>query len=162
MLRVTLWSFMAMLLTGLLAVATQRPFIFPSLGPSALLIFGHPEARTAAPKHVVFGHAIGAGCGYFALWTTGLLGIEYSAHVSPHRVIALGIALALTAFFTVAFRVEHAPAGATTLIVAFGLLPRIEDFLWLMAAIVILALLGWSGNRISRVDYPVWSRDRKP
>ena len=122
MLRVTLWCFASMIAVGLLAAVTQRPFIFPSLGPSALMIFGHPLERVSAPRHVILGHAVGAGSGYLALWATGLIGVQYSTQVNVHRVLALAIALALTALLTIAFHVEHAPAGATTLIVAFGLL----------------------------------------
>jgi CBS-domain-containing membrane protein len=147
MLPLMVWTFISMGVTGALAVATHRPFIFPSLGPSALMIFGHPAQRTSSPRHVLIGHAIGAGCGYFAVWANGLLGVEYSPHITIHRVLAAAMALALTAAFTMLARSEHAPAGAPTLIVAFGLLPQLSDFLWLMLAVFVLVLLGLLARR---------------
>ncbi len=130
-------------ITGAIAVTTHRPFIFPSLGPSALMIFANPAQRASSPRHVLLGHAIGAGCGYFAVWVNGLLGAPYSSDVTLHRVLAAATALALTALFMALARSEHAPAGATTLIVAFGLLPALSDFLWLMLAVFVLVLLGF-------------------
>jgi hypothetical protein len=47
-LRTALWSFAAMLPVGAIAMFIRRPYIFPSLGPTAIMLFGHPEARTSA------------------------------------------------------------------------------------------------------------------
>jgi hypothetical protein len=37
-----------MLPVGAIAMFIRRPYIFPSLGPTAIMLFGHPEARTSA------------------------------------------------------------------------------------------------------------------
>lgn len=136
-----------MVVVGAIAAVTDRPYIFPSLGPTAIMIFGHPEARTSAPRYVLSGHAIGAACGYFALWAMHLGNVPFSAAgISLQRAIAAAIALALTAFFMFAFRCEHAPAGATTLIIALGVLPTIDDFLWLMLAVLTLVIMAFIAN----------------
>jgi CBS-domain-containing membrane protein len=136
-----------MMIVGAIAAVTDRPYIFPSLGPTAIMIFGHPEARTSAPRYVLSGHAIGAASGYFALWVMHLVGVPFSApDVMLRRAVAAAIALALTALLMFAFRCEHAPAGATTLIIALGVLPTIDDFLWLMLAVLTLVILAFIAN----------------
>jgi CBS domain-containing membrane protein len=152
-----LWSFAAMLLLGTLASVTWEPFIFPSLGPTALMLFAHPLRRDSSPRHVLVGHALGAGSGYFALAVTGLLSVRFSEHVTPERVLAAAIALGMTAGLTTIFRSEHAPAGATTLIVALGILPRPIDFVALMLGVAMLTLLAAVVNRLFGIAYPWWN-----
>lgn len=148
--HLTLWSFVSLAVVGILAVGTNKPFIFPSLGPSILMIFGRPLGRQSRLRNVMSGHAAGALCGYAAVWATGLLGVPYSADISFQRVLAAATALALTAFTMRMTKLEHAPAGATTLIVAFGLLPKLMDFVWLMAAVLLIVILGGAARAIGR------------
>jgi CBS-domain-containing membrane protein len=122
-LRIAVWCVIATIVTGAIALATKRPYIFPSLGPTAIMVFAQPDAQVARPRNVVGGHAIGALCGYFALWATGLLGVPFSPQVTLHRLAAATIALGLTALLMYVLHFEHPPAGATTLIVALGVLP---------------------------------------
>lgn len=150
-------AFITMLIIGSAAAVTHQPFIFPSLGPTALMIFAHPLRKDSSPRHVLIGHAIGAGSGYLALIVTGLLAVPFSGDVSPHRVLAAAIALALTAALTTLTRSEHAPAGATTLIVALGILPQLRDLAILMLAVALLTGLGWLLNRAFRIPYPLWN-----
>jgi CBS-domain-containing membrane protein len=150
------WGFAAMLLIGLAADLTQRPYIFPSLGPSAIMLFGHPLRRDSSPRHAILGHAVGALAGYFALWVLGLLGVPFSAHIGTPRIIAAAVALGVTCAITILLKAEHAPAGATTLIVALGILPNPIDFVFLMAAVIMLVVLAYLVNRTFAIDYPVW------
>jgi CBS domain-containing membrane protein len=149
-----------MIAGGLATALTARPLIFPSLGPTAIMLFSTPLDRNASPRHVLIGHFIGAASGYFGLAVTGLLAVPLSAHVGTNRVIAAAIALALTAGLMLVAKAEHPPAGATTLIVALGILPQLIDFVFLMAAVVALTLLGLLVNRASGIPYPLWS-DRR-
>lgn len=135
-----------MMIVGAIAAVTDRPYIFPSLGPTAIMIFGHPQARTSAPRYVLSGHAIGAASGYLGLWAMNLVGVQFTPDVTLHRTVAAAIALSLTALLMFAFRCEHAPAGATTLIVALGFLPSIDDFLWLMLGVLTLVVLAFIAN----------------
>lgn len=151
-----LGAFATMFLIGSAAMVTRQPFIFPSLGPTALMIFAHPLRRESAPRHILIGHGLGAGSGYLALAITGLLGVPFSATVTVHRVLAAAIALALTAALMTLARAEHAPAGATTLIVALGILPLLRDFVALMIAVTMLTLVGLLINRWFKIGYPHW------
>jgi CBS-domain-containing membrane protein len=151
-----LGAFVTMMAIGSAAMVTQQPFIFPSLGPTALMIFAHPLRRESAPRHVLIGHAIGAGSGYAALAITGLIGVPFSSTVSTHRVFAAALALGITAALMILARAEHAPAGATTLIVALGILPQLRDFVALMLAVAALTLFGLAINRCFRIPYPYW------
>src|SRR5205807_5761625 len=55
-----------------LAKVFRTPFIFPSLGATAFLVFFTPTTPAASPRNTLCGHAIGIACGYAALWVTGL------------------------------------------------------------------------------------------
>lgn len=151
-----LGAFGTMFVIGSAAMVTSQPFIFPSLGPTALMIFAHPLRRDAAPRHIMIGHALGAGSGYLALAVTGLLGVPFTATISVHRALAAALALALTAALMTLAHAEHAPAGATTLIVSLGILPLLRDFVALMVAVTALTLLGLLVNRCFKIDYPLW------
>jgi CBS domain-containing membrane protein len=140
-----------------LALATKEPFAFPSLGPTAFLLFYQPLAPNAAPRSALLGHLIGVLCGYLALLTFGLL------HTPPNlealtwaRVGALAMALGLTLSIMVWLGVPHAPAGATTLIVATGLLRTPLQLAVLMTAVVLLVVQGFIINRLAGIPYPVW------
>lgn len=155
-----LCAFAVMLIIGLAADLTQRPYIFPSLGPSAIMVFGHPLRRDSSPSHTLFGHGIGALSGYFALWMMGLLGVPFSTHIAGQRIVAAAIALGLTCALTILLHADHPPAGATTLIVALGILPNPIDFAFLMAAVVMLVVLALIINRTFAIDYPFWRAPR--
>ncbi len=86
----------------------------------------------------------------------GLLGVPFSSHVGMPRILASAIALGLTCAFTILFKAEHAPAGATTLIIALGILPRLIDFVFLLGAVVMLVILAFIVNRAFAIDYPLW------
>ena len=140
-----------------LALATKEPFAFPSLGPTAFLLFYQPLAPNAAPRSALLGHLMGVLCGYLALLTFGLL------HTAPNlealtcaRVGALVMALGLTLSIMVWLGVPHAPAGATTLIVATGLLRTPLQLAVLMTAVVLLVVQGFIINRLAGIPYPVW------
>lgn len=147
-----------MLLVGLAAAVTARPLIFPSLGPTAIMLFTNPLGRLSSPRNVLFGHAIGAASGYAGLAAMGLLDVPLGPQVGIHRVLAAAIALALTAGLMIAANAEHPPAGATTLIVALGILPKPIDFLFLMGAVFALTLLALLINRAFGVPYPLWQQ----
>jgi CBS domain-containing membrane protein len=157
---VAFWCFLSMIAVGLAAAVTMRPFIFPSLGPTAIMLFTNPLDRFSSPRNVLVGHAIGAASGYAGLAATGLLGVPLSPHVGFHRVVAAAIALALTAGLMILANAEHPPAGATTLIVALGILPKPADFLFLMAAIAAVTLLALLVNRAAKIPYPFWQTRR--
>jgi CBS-domain-containing membrane protein len=67
------------------------------------------------------------------------------------------LALCATLSLMVWLNVPHAPAGATTLIVALGLLRTPFDLGILMLAVIVMIGLGVVINRLAGFDYPLWS-----
>src|SRR5207253_10517913 len=67
-----------------LSMVFRTPFIFPSLGATAFLVFFTPTTPAASPRNALCGHAIGIACGYAALWVTGL------QHAGPAMVTEIG------------------------------------------------------------------------
>src|SRR6476469_9873760 len=69
-----MWA-LFMFITGFVTIAilagvamiSHTPFVFPSLGPTAILLFYTPLSPTASPRHTIYGHAIGILCGYGSL-----------------------------------------------------------------------------------------------
>ncbi|HLI88748.1 MAG TPA: HPP family protein [Ktedonobacteraceae bacterium] len=151
-------------LMSILAVITQSPFIFPSLGPTAFLFFYTPTAPAASPRNTIVGHAIGVLAGYFSLVVTGLTtaGPALSVGVTWPRVIAAALSLGLTAGLMVLLKSPHPPAGATTLIVSLGILIKPWQLVLLMGAVVLLTLQALAINRAAGIPYPLWNPPRHP
>lgn len=141
------------------AVITRQPLIFPSLGPTAFLLFYTPTTPAASPRNTLLGHAIGAGAGYLSLVLFGLTDDPpaLSSSVTWGRVGATALSLGLTAGLMVWCRVPHPPAGATTLIVSLGILREPEQLAVLMLAVALLVVQGFVINRLAGIPYPVWS-----
>ena len=145
-------------LMAIAALLTRAPFIFPSLGPTAFLLFYTPTAPPACPRNTLCGHLIGALAGWLSLLIFGLTTAPpaLTGGVDWARVGAAGLSLALTAGLMVIFRVPHPPAGATTLIVSLGLMPHLWQIGVLMLAVLILTLQGLIINRLAGIEYPFW------
>lgn len=146
-----------------LALVTHSPFIFPSLGPTAFLFFYTPTAPTASPRNTILGHGIGVLAGYTSLWLTGLTmaGSALAVGVTWPRVLAAALSLGLTSGLMVLLRSPHPPAGATTLIIALGLLTKPGQLALLMTAVVLLTAQAFVINRLAGIPYPLWSNARK-
>jgi CBS domain-containing membrane protein len=146
-------------LMSLVALLTQQPFVFPSLGPTAFLLFYTPTQPTASPRNTLCGHLIGAVAGYLSLAVFGLLdaGPAILVGVSWARVGAAALSLALTSGVMVWLRVPHPPAGATTLIVSLGLITTVPKLIVLMVGVFMLVVQGFAINRLAGVPYPLWS-----
>lgn len=140
------------------ALVTGAPFIFPSLGPTAFLLFYTPTAPAASPRNTVYGHLVGAGAGYLALVLFGLTGAApaLASSVTAPRVGAAALSLALTSGLMAWWRIPHPPAGATTLIVSLGILREPWQLAVLMGAVVLLTVQGYVINRLAGIAYPRW------
>jgi CBS-domain-containing membrane protein len=152
-------GFISIALMAAVALVTRAPFIFPSLGPTAFLLFYTPTAPAASPRNTLCGHFIGAMAGWLSLLIFGLTNAPpaLSAGVDWPRVGAAALSLALTSGLMVALRVPHPPAGATTLIVSLGLLPHFWQLLVLMVAVALLTAQGLVINRAAGIAYPLWA-----
>lgn len=155
--------FVVIALLSLLAMVLRTPFVFPSLGPTAYMLFFTPRAPAASPKHAMCGHFIGLVCGWGALWATGLTHAPSATAegVHPARVIAAAASLGATGALMILLGVGHPPAGATTLIVSLGLIIRIKHLVVIELAVAVLLLHAIVINRMAGIDYPLWAPKKK-
>src|ERR671920_1601093 len=120
------------LVTGAIALLAGRPWLLPSLGPSAVLageMPAHPVART---WNTTVGHAGGLLAGFAGVLLAGAMNdpVVLVDHVlTPGRVLASVIAIALTVLAGALLRASHPPAAATTLLVSLGSIRTVEDSL---------------------------------
>ncbi len=152
---------------GLLAVAahiTQSPMVFPSLGPTAFLLFYKPLDAPASPRNTVLGHLLGASAGWVSLLVFGLANVQGSGLglVGWDRLGAAALSIGLTIGLMELWDVPHPPAGATTMIVSLGLMSQLWELGVLMLSVIALVVLGWAINRLVGVPYPLWRAIPKP
>ncbi|HEX5437309.1 MAG TPA: HPP family protein, partial [Gemmatimonadaceae bacterium] len=126
--------------------------------PTAFLFFYTPLAPSASPRNAVVGHLIGVAAGWASLAAFHLLHAPPAmmTGVTAAHIGAAALSLGLTSGLMVLLRAPHPPAGATTLIIALGLLRTPEQMAVLMAAVVLLTLQAIAINRLAGVPYPVW------
>lgn len=126
-------------LPALIAWLTGRPFIFPSLGPSAFSLVMNRDDE-ASWRRVIGGHLIGVIGGLLAYYliARGLTLAAFPSALS-HPLLCLTasgvISVVLTTAGMLAVKAEHPPACATTLIVSLGLLATLSDAIFIMLAV---------------------------
>jgi CBS domain-containing membrane protein len=147
-----------------LAKVFQTPFIFPSLGATAFLVFFTPTTPAASPRNTLCGHAVAIVCAYGALWLTGLehVGPAIVAELSWSRILAVSLALATTSALMILLNVPHPPAAATAMIVALGVVTGPAYLVVLEAAVALLVAQAIVINRLTCVRYPLWSNVPTP
>ncbi len=131
---------------ALLGLATGSVLLFPSLGPTAVMLALAPEHPSSRPYHVVVGHLCGIAAAYGAVL---LFGVAQSPSVfalgalTPGHAAASVAAVMLTAALQLGLRAIHPPAAATTLLIALGAFAfSVRDALVLVLGIVLVAALG--------------------
>lgn len=156
---VGLGSLLSMISLAAVAAITKTPFIFPSLGPTAYLLYFAPRAAASAPRACVLGHAIALLCGYFALTVSGLIDHPPSVEVAVDlaHITSAALSLGLTYFFLVLLRIDHPPAGATTLIVSLGLITHPWQLIVMEIAVVVLLAQAIAINRHFGYGVPSWN-----
>ena len=144
---------------ALLALVSHNPFVFPSLGPTAYLLFFAPLGRTSSPRNTVFGHAIGLICGYAAYVATGAGALPFGVHpgVFWPRILAAALSLSATGAFMVLLDVSHPPAGATTLIVSLGIISKPRELAIIAGAVFRLVAQPLAIKRLAGIPNPLCS-----
>ncbi|HEY8379120.1 MAG TPA: HPP family protein [Nannocystis sp.] len=152
--RVFAGAGVAITVCSVMALETGMPWCFPSLGPTAFLAVAAPESPANRPRRVLLGHAIAIVCGGLALWVFGLGDAPpaFETGVDAARVGAVSLALAATGGLAVLLDAEHPPAGATTLIVALGLLRAPRDLALMEVAVLVLVVVCAGLRRIGLSD----------
>lgn len=135
----------------------HEPFIFPSLGPTIFILFFAPLSVQAAPRNVIGGQLLGIACGYLALLVFRLQDAPANIFdLSARQIGSATLALSLTAGLMIWTGVLHAPAGATTLIVALGLVHTVPHLVILFGAVVVAVIFAGAINRAVGIAYPLW------
>lgn len=157
-------GFLTIALLALLAVATSSPFVFPSLGPTAYLLFIAPLAENSTPRNTILGHAIGLICGYAAFSMTGAATMPFGLHAGVYwpRILAAALSLSATGAFMVLLRASHPPAGATTLIVSLGIISKPRELVIIETAVFLLVAQALVINRVAGLPYPIWKYHEIP
>ena len=152
-------GFITIAVLALLALVSRNPFVFPSLGPTAYLLFFSPLGRTSSPRNTIFGHAVGLICGYVAFVATGAGALPFgvNAGIFWPRILAAALSLSATGAFMVLLDVSHPPAGATTLIVSLGIISRPRELVVIEIAVFLLVAQALVINRLAGLRYPLWS-----
>lgn len=136
----SLYAGLLVAVTGVLAWVSGRPFVFPSLGPSAYMLATVPGDDRLSARRVIGGHLVGVLAGLLAYHALAS-GHVVTAAATPLatgqlRLAASGVcSVALTTGGMRATDTMHAPACATTLIVSLGLLPSVVDGLVIVSAV---------------------------
>ncbi len=143
---------------GLFGLAVGQPWLFPSLGPTAFLQAESPELPSSTFRATVIGHAVGLASAFAAVYLFGLAdapSVMATGHLSPGRVGASVLAVALTMLGKVWLKASHPPAAATTLLVSLGgLKATASGAAEVAAGVLIVAALG-EGLRRIRLEYLV-------
>lgn len=160
-------GFFTIAILALLAFLTRNPFVFPSVGPTAYLLFFSPLVNASCPRNAILGHGIGLVCGYAALHLTGASaagGIASAVGMHPGiywpRIMAAAISLSATGALMVLLRISHPPAGATTLIVSLGIISQPAHLVVVEAAVFLLVLQAFAINRLAGIPYPLWAPNK--
>lgn len=138
---------------GVGGLLLRQPWLFPSLGPTLMVIAETPRQAAARPRNVLVGHLVGVGAGYLALVVTGLTDAPSVTQtgVTVASIVSAGLSVALTTLVLQTAGTPHPPAGATTLIVSLGLLSRPVELLSIVLAVGLVTLAATAINRLAGV-----------
>lgn len=152
-------GFITIALLALLSLVSRNPFVFPSLGPTAYLLFFSPLAKASSPRNTICGHAIGILCGYGAYVVTGAGTVPFGIHpgIFWPRILAAALSLSVTGALMVLLGVSHPPAGATTLIISLGIISRPRELVIIEIAVFLLVAQALAINRLAGLPYPLWN-----
>jgi CBS domain-containing membrane protein len=144
---------------ALLALLSRNPFVFPSLGPTAYLLFFSPLEKVSSPRNTILGHAIAIVCGYGAFAVTGAGAQPFAAHLGIFwpRILAAALSLSTTAALMVLLGISHPPAGATTLIISLGIISKPPELVIIEVAVFLLVAQALMINRLAGLHYPFWT-----
>jgi hypothetical protein len=133
------------LLVGLVGLAAGKPWLLPSLGPSAALMALSPAHPTARLWNTLVGHLLGIAAGFIGIVLAGAATAPsplIQGDLVLSRVLAATIAIVLTIVFSTVARASHPPATATTLLVALGATATLDKALNIVAGVIIVAFAG--------------------
>jgi CBS-domain-containing membrane protein len=146
----SLLAILTLAVAGAVGLLLKQPWLFPSLGPTVMLFFESPEQPASRPLNTIVGHVVGIAAGLACYTAFGLTG-QPSAPVGGltiNYVAAGALAVGVTTAVLSLLKLPHPPAGASTLIVALGILHTPVQLLSMVGAVLLIALAGWACNRL--------------
>jgi hypothetical protein len=143
-------AFVVLALCGAVGLAVKQPWLFPSLGPTAMLFFESPREKPAQPGNTLVGHFVGIAVGWGMLTVFHLdpLPPVPVGGLSTGYVLAGALSVALTSLILVGVGRPHPPAGASTLIVSLGILTTPTQLGTMALAVLLLTAAGWGLNTV--------------
>lgn len=145
-LRAAILSVIGISIIAFLSALTQKPFLFPSLGPTIFVITLAPHEPIARFRNIVFGHFAGIVAGIIAILISGVFQDQCSASVICLEFIpglAAALAVAFTILLQLAVNAVHPPAAATTmLLVLGGTSIDLTSCIIIMASVLFVAVYG--------------------
>jgi hypothetical protein len=157
-------ALVALAVCGVVGDLADEPFLFPSLGPVLLVMLDMPLSPQARPRSSLLANGVAILAGYGALVVFALREHQSVVQegITGQRIAAAALALAVTGLVAHLFKAQHAPAGATTLVVSLGILHEPEQLGWMAVAIVLVTALAWLANSLAGVYAPLWSAKLQP
>ena len=143
-------TILTLAITGTVGLVIRQPWLFPSLGPTVMLFFESPRQPSSRPLNSIVGHLVGIAAGlacYTALGLTGQPSALAGGLTVPY-VIAGALAVGITTAVLSFLKLPHPPAGASTLIVALGILHTPAQLLSMVGAVLLITAAGWAFNRL--------------
>jgi hypothetical protein len=128
------------LLSGLFGLLIGYVQLFPGLASTIYLQAASPEQPSARYYNVVVGHLIALVVAYLAVYAFGLAGEPAASALhalSPLRIYAATIAMALTVAGGLAARASHPPAATTAALITLGTVQAT----WQSAVIIMIDVL---------------------
>jgi CBS-domain-containing membrane protein len=136
-------AFVMIGIIGALALAFKMPFLFPSIAPTAISVIHRPSMKQNRPTSIIGGHFIGIIVAVILLMVFGLYHepSTLQAGFTVNRVLVCALAIGITTTFEENTPFYHPPAGATTLIVALGLMTQPLQLLGIAIGIIMISIL---------------------
>jgi len=127
-------------------------------GADAVVMVEQTRRAPGDGVDVMAAAAVGQNIG-LSLAVFGLLDAPsaYVDGVTPARIGAVALSVALTGGGLRLLRAAHPPAGATTIIVSSGLLAKPGQMLAVAVGVVVLTVVCWCLNRMLGVPAPRWA-----
>jgi hypothetical protein len=138
----------------------MQPWLLPSLGPSAFLQAALPAHPAARLYNVVVGHGGAVISGFAAVWLLNAWNepVVLTDHVlTPVRLTASVLAMALSMLLGILLRASHPPAAATVLLITLGSLSTQDQLIALAIGVGIVGVVGELVRRL-RLGQPSWGR----
>ncbi len=135
---------------GGVGLLLKQPWLFPSLGPTVMLFFESPDQPSSRPLNTIVGHLVGIAAGLACYTALGLSGHPSApaGGLTVSYVIAGALAVGVTTAVLSLLKLPHPPAGASTLIVALGILHTPAQLFSMAGAVLLVTAAGWAFNRL--------------